>query len=439
MRIAIIGTGIAGLGAAYALHRSHEITVFEKAERLGGHSHTLEVDYDGVRIPVDTGFIVYNERNYPNLTALFAALGVASEQSDMTFSVSVADGALEWAGENVRTLFAQRRNLFRPSFHAMWRDILKFRKRAMADLAGGTVGGVALGAYLDRHGLGQSFRRNYLLPLGGAIWSTSPADMLAFPAEPFLRFFDNHQLYAFDGPFWRTVSGGSREYVARLTAPFRDRIHAGRGVRSVRRAANGVVVEDRHGTFAEFDEVIFACHSDEAMALLADASAAERASVGQIRYAPNTAILHRDARLMPKRRRAWASWNYRCDTVPEDGALDAAPVSVTYWMNRLQNLDPARPLFVSLNPARPPAPETVFARLTYDHPQFDAAALAGQRRLAEVQGRNHTWFCGAWCGYGFHEDGLTAGLEVALRLGGCVPWGQIGEPRLFTAIADAAE
>ncbi len=434
MRIAIVGSGIAGMGAAWALHRDHDIVVYEKQDRIGGHSHTVDVDYDGKRIAVDTGFIVYNELNYPNLTALFAELGVETTASRMTFGFSARNGALEWQGNSLRSLFAQKRNAFKPSFHRMWLDILRFRRESTIDLNAGRVEGRTLGAYLEANGYSAPFRDHCILPMGAAIWSASPKDMLAFPAQTFIRFFENHRLFHFDKPLWRTVNGGSREYVKRLTAPFAHAIRLSTPAASVRRTAAGVDVSDHTGAIERFDHVVFACHSDQTLPLLADATDAERHVLSPLRYAPNTVYLHRDPSLMPKRKSVWSSWNYLArDT--DDGAA----VSVTYWMNELQAIDKSRPLFVSLNPPTPPAPELTFQIFDCDHPQFDAAALVAQRRLHLVQGVRRTWYCGAYAGYGFHEDGLTSGLEIAERLGAKIPWGKVTAPRVFQAFQAAAE
>ncbi len=431
MRIAVIGSGIAGLGAAWALGRRHEVTLYEKDARAGGHSNTVDVPTPRGVVPVDTGFIVFNEPNYPNLTRFFDALGVETERSNMSFAVSLADGALEWAGDNVLKLFAQKRNLFRPSFHAMWSDILRFNKKARADMSAGALGGLSLGDYLNAHGFSDSFRDNYLLPMGAAIWSTPAPEMLAFPAESFVRFFDNHSLLnGFATPAWRTVTGGSRSYVRKALADMRAEVRLGCAVARVTREADAVRVEDRDGGVARFDQVVLACHSDQALRLLGDPTDAERRLLGAIRYAPNVAILHRDPALMPRRKLVWSSWNYMSRTRPGP-TEDAGPVSVTYWMNKLQNIDRRDPLFVSLNPAAPPRADLEIARFDYDHPQFDRAALAAQAQLAEIQGRAGTWFCGAWCGHGFHEDGLTSALEVAERLGAPAPWGRAVNPRIF--------
>ena len=417
MRIAIIGTGISGLGAAWLLHRQHEITVYEKADRLGGHANTVTVDYDGTELAVDTGFIVYNRDNYPNLTALFEHLGVATEISNMSFSVSMMKGQMEWCGDNLRSVFAAKRNFANPRFLWALKEIFRFNRTARADLHKGGLEGLSLNAYLDRRGFGTGFRRYYLLPMGAAIWSTPAEEMLDFPAESFLHFFRNHGLLEQGQNRWRTVTGGSREYVHRLAAPFRDRIHLGTGARAIRRDADGVRIWGTDGREARYDRVILACHSDEALALLTDLDTEERAILGAMRYTPNTAYLHRDARLMPARKAAWASWNYRAEGWSETS------VQVTYWMNRLQNLDPAHPLFVSLNPERAPDPARTFARFDYAHPLFDRASLEAKAHIPRIQGVRNTWFAGAYLGYGFHEDGLASGLSAAEAAGGvCRPW-----------------
>lgn len=437
-RIAVIGAGVAGLAAAWALGQRHEVTLYEKDERLGGHANTVDVDYDGVSVAVDTGFIVYNNINYPNLVALFETLGVETQPSDMSFGVSFDHGWLEWAGDSVGTYFAQKRNLLRLSHHAMWRDILRFNKQAQRDIAEGSTEGVTLGAYLERRKFGTAFRDRYLLPMGAAIWSMPNADMLGFPAKSFLEFFDNHGLLSGFNTFqWRTVTGGSRSYVAKLVAAARGHFRTGCGATKVTRRDDGVDVVDAVGATTHFDQVVLACHSDQALALLDDsATKSERDLLGAIRYAPNRAVLHRDASLMPKRRAVWSSWNYVNDGRP---GLSDGPVSLTYWMNRLQGIDPARPLFVTLNPAREPRPDLTFAAFDYHHPQFDHAADVAQRRLQMIQGTQRTWFCGAYCGHGFHEDGLASALEVAARLGAAAPWGKAGRPRIYTPMAEAAE
>lgn len=411
MRIAVVGGGVTGLGAAYALKDAHELVLYEQDARLGGHANTVTIDYDGHEIDVDTGFIVFNQQNYPNLLGLFAALGVQTRLTDMSFAC--AGGGLEWSSNFPRGVFAQKRNLVRPDFLGMLRDIGRFNARARADLALAALDGLTLGAYLRLRGFGDSFRDRYLLPMGAAIWSTTESATADVPAESFLRFFANHGLLNFRQPIWRTVAGGSRSYVTRLEALLGQRIRRGVGMAAVTRTAHGVEVRDTPGGVERYDHVILACHSDQALAALTDADLEERAFLGAIRYAPNRAVLHRDPALMPRRRAAWGSWNHVTDGM-------AAPY-VTYWMNTLQHIDPACPLFVSLNGPEPD-PALVFGRFGYDHPQFDGPALAAQRRFNRIQGRGGVWYAGAWLGFGFHEDGLTSGLRAALNLGGSVPW-----------------
>jgi predicted NAD/FAD-binding protein len=433
MRIAIIGTGIAGNAAAYALSTStgHDLTIYERDSRLGGHSATVDVSYDGRTMAVDTGFIVYNEMNYPNLTALFAHLGVATQESTMSFAVSARGGRFEWCGRTERVvdgLFAQRRNLLSPGYLSMLLEILRFNRLAVADRKSGLLGDFSLADYLARRGYSKRFRDDYLIPMGAAIWSMSPSAMLAFPAASFVAFFENHHLLQWNRPVWRTVTGGSRAYVQKISEPFRDRVRLGTGVRSVQRSAFGVEITDDAGHRDTFDQVVFATHSDQALACLADPSPQERDVLGAIGYRPNAVYLHRDERLMPRRKRAWAAWNVI------QGADPDAELCVTYWMNALQALDPKRPLFVTLNPPEPPAPELTFGTFSYDHPQYNQSAIAAQRLIPEIQGRGRTWFAGAWTGFGFHEDGLSAGLAVAEALGGRVPWRDAS-----TAFAEAAE
>jgi predicted NAD/FAD-binding protein len=413
MKIAVIGSGVAGLGAAYGLKDAHDVVLYEKDSRLGGHANTVSIDYDGKAIDVDTGFIVFNEPNYPNLLGLFAELGVQTALTDMSFAC--AGAGLEWSSNFPRGVFAQKRNLVRPSFLRMLHDIGRFNQLAKADLAMTALDGVTLGAYLSLRGFTETFRDKYLLPMGAAIWSTTEGRMADIPAESFLRFFANHGLLNVKQPLWSTVKGGSRSYVEKLTAVLGSRIRRGVGVAKVVRSPAGVEVHDLRGGVERFDQVIFACHSNQALAALSDADAEERAFLGAIRYAANEAILHRDPSLMPKRRAAWGSWNYVTDLKPE------IPSYVTYWMNTLQHIDPACPLFVSLNGPEPD-PALVFGRFDYEHPQFDGPALAAQRRFSRIQGRGGVWYAGAWLGYGFHEDGLTSGIRVALALGGSVPW-----------------
>ncbi len=417
-KILIVGGGIAGLGAAYALKDVADLELWETRDRLGGHANTVDIDYDGVPIAVDTGFIVFNDGNYPNLLGFFDALGVDSFPSDMSFGFSsptkTGGAGLEWSS-NADGIFAQRRNLANPRFLAMLRDILHFNGRARKDLEAGALGDESLGAYLDRLGMGASFRSRYLLPMGAAIWSSTEAAMMAQPAATVVRFFDNHRLMHRVRRKWRTVKGGSRSYVQAVAARLGDRVKTGRRVTGLRRDADTVTVRTADGLTAQWDEVILACHSNQALAMLDDPSAEEQRLIGAIGYAPNRAVLHRDPVVRPKAAKAQAAWNYRTDP-------DGAPAQVTYDMNRLQGIDPAQPLYVTLNPNQALDPALVFSEHQYDHPQFDGPAIAAQQSFNAIQGAQHTWFAGAWLGYGFHEDGLRAGLRVARRLGGRVPW-----------------
>lgn len=417
MKIAVVGAGVSGLGAAWALRNAHEVVVFEKEARLGGHANTARIDYDGATIDVDTGFIVYNDLNYPNLVRLFEALGVPTRASDMSFAVSDPEG-FEWSSNGLGGLFAWKRNLANLAFLRMLADVVRFSTNARRDLASRTIDGETLEAYVRRLNLGRDFLDQYLLPMGAAIWSTPESEMLRYPALSFLRFFDNHRLLHAARPQWRTVEGGSRVYVEALQRALGERVRAGAAVTRVTRDDLGVTVTTHDGATERFDQIILASHSDETLAVLSDANDAERRALSAIRYAPNTAYLHRDRVLMPRRTAAWGAWNY----LRRGG--EAGRVCVSYWMNVLQGIDADRPLFVTLNPETPPDPALTFAAYDYQHPQFNEAALGAQRDIQAMQGARNTWFAGAWLGYGFHEDGLASGLSAALQLGGDVPWAQ---------------
>ena len=412
LRIAVVGSGISGLSAAWLLSQRHEVTLYEADDRLGGHAHTVDAPSPQGPAPVDTGFIVYNEANYPNLSALFRHLDVPTKAAYMSFAVSMDDGALEYSSQGLGALFAQKRNLASPRFWSMLRDLVRFQRTAPLDLAELERTQISLGDYLVARGYGPAFRDHHLLPQAAAIWSSSLEQMASYPAASFIRFYQNHRLLEVDlRPTWRTVDGGSQAYVGRLLRGFAGKVEQGRPVVQLTRDEAGCAVRTGDGALAHYDHVVLATHSDQALALLGDPSADERRLLSAIPYAPNRAVLHRDARLMPRRRAAWAAWNHlgRSDRAGEGG--------VTYWMNRLQGIE-GPDLFVSLNPLIEPRPETVIRDQTYEHPVFGAAAVAAQKELWSLQGVRRTWFCGAWFGYGFHEDGLQAGLAVAEQLGG---------------------
>jgi hypothetical protein len=430
-RIGVIGGGIAGMGAAWALDARHDVVLYESEARMGGHSNTVDVEDGGRLVPVDTGFIVYNERNYPNLVRLFDSLEVPTEWSDMSFSVSVGAGAFEYQSR-AGGLLAQPSNLVRPGTWRMLRDFRRFCRDAPRVLSSGTR--ESLGSYLERGGYSDDFRLDLLLPVGAAIWSSGLDDMLEFPVTTLVGFLASHDILQVRArPRWRTVSGGSREYVRRLTAGFRDRIRLSSPVVAVRRAEDGVELLDASGGLDRFDEVVFATHPITTLRILGpEATLRERHILGAIRYQDNEAVLHRDPALMPRRRAAWSSWNYLADGRGEPDRTK--PVSLTYWMNRLQNLRTRQPVFVTLNPIREPLGEV--QRFRYAHPQFDRAAMDAQRSLPSIQGTRRTWFAGAWCGHGFHEDGLRSGLDVAAALEAPAPWGVMPRPAaLVGAIA----
>jgi predicted NAD/FAD-binding protein len=437
LKVAVVGTGISGLAAAWLLHPHHEVVVYEKAQRIGGHSNTVQASVAGGTLPVDTGFIVYNPDTYPNFVELLRVLEVESEVSDMSFGVSLDDGRIEYSGHGLRGLFGQPANMLRPRFWRMLADIARFYRHAPMDALRISDRAVTLGDYLASGDYSATFRNHHILPLASAIWSAAPAEILAYPAAAFLRFQNNHGLLQLrQRPIWRTVSGGSRQYVSRLIRPFEQQIRAGAAVVRVERVAGKAIVVDARGERETFDHVVVATHADEALALLADASADERALLGAFRYSQNDAILHTDEGMMPRRRAVWSSWNAIGGA---DGGLERA--SVTYWMNRLQNLPSKTNVFVTLNPMRPLREGSVQRIESYEHPLFDAAAIAAQKRLWDLQGARNTWFCGAYFGSGFHEDGLQAGLAAAEQLGGVRrPWRVADESsRIVLPAASALE
>ncbi|MDH7795373.1 MULTISPECIES: FAD-dependent oxidoreductase [unclassified Beijerinckia] len=420
LKIAIVGTGISGMSAAWLLATRHQVTVYEQDGRIGGHSNTRDAPTHNGSIPVDTGFIVYNEKTYPNLTALFSHLDVTTQESDMSFSASLHNGEIEYSGENLASLFAQRSNLLRPRFWSMLYDLQRFYRQASRDSRHHLLADLSLGEYLDKGAYGAAFRDDHLLPLAAAIWSAPARRILDYPAASFIRFQENHGLLnIFKRPIWRTVSGGSRAYVEKLTRGYADRIRRNAAVVSVVRHDDHVEIIDATGQRDCFDHVILATHADQALKLIDTPTLPERELLSAFRYSHNIAYLHRDTSLMPRRRNVWASWNYL--DLRTENELDC--LTVTYWMNKLQGIDPAHPLFVTLNPARPPEADKQISQEFYEHPTFDTEAIAAQKQLWSLQGQGNVWFCGAYMGAGFHEDGLQAGLAVAEAIGGVRrPW-----------------
>lgn len=409
--IAIVGSGISGLVAAHRLHRTCDISIFEAGSYIGGHTHTIDIEQDGQRYPVDTGFIVYNEKNYPHFSQLLDELAVPTQPTQMSFSVQCQQSGLEYNGTSINKIFAQRSNLLSPSFHRMLRDIIRFYRQA-PELLQGEDSSTTLGEYLERGQFSDEFVQQHIIPMGAAIWSAAPGGMWDFPARSFAQFFHNHGFLQWKGrPQWRVVKGGSQQYVKALVAPFAERIHLNCPVQSITRFSDGVEIEVEGQAPQRFDEVIVAVHSDQALRLLADASQQEREILAAIRYQKNETVLHTDAKLLPKKERAWASWNY---FLPEAGA--SAP-TVTYNMNILQGLKSKKPFCVSLNRQDEIDEKDVLSRMTYHHPIYDLSTLDAQRRRGEINGVNRTYYCGAYWGYGFHEDGARSGIEVAQMLG----------------------
>ena len=415
-RIAVVGSGIAGLSAAWRLSEQYDVTLFEAGSCLGGHANTVTIELGAQRVDVDTGFIVYNPKNYPNFTAMLDRLGVETAESDMSFAASINDGRFEYSS-NPSGLFAQKRNWLRPRMWRMIRDILRLYDHARG--AEPLAEELTLDEFLRQHGYSAAFRDDHILPMCAAIWSSPVDQMRAYPARSFFDFFRNHGLLQLkDRPEWRTVRGGSRQYVERLAEAFRGEVRLATPVRKIERSPDRVRIQTEQGQ-EMFDEVVLACHSDQALALLSDRDTEETALLGAIRYQPNTAVLHTDTRLLPRRRRAWASWNY-LETRDRGGQ---SRISLTYWMNSLQPLPTETPVMVTLNPEIEPDSAKVLHTDTYSHPVFDSAAVAAQACFHRLQGRNRTWYCGAWLGSGFHEDGLQSGLAVAEALGAPVrPW-----------------
>lgn len=406
MKIAVIGTGIAGNVAAWHLCKEHAVTVFEAGDHVGGHTHTHDVGHNGERYAIDTGFIVFNDWTYPSFIALLDELGVASQPTAMSFSSRCESSGIEYNGSSLNRLFAQRRNLLRPRFHGMIRDILRFNRESR-ELLSRSDEAPSLGRYLQDNKYGSLFVNNYILPMGAAIWSTDPQQMLAFPACYFVRFFANHGLLNIkDRPQWRVITGGSREYVSKLTRPFRDCIRLNEAVVSVTRRPSHVELRTAAGISECFDHVFIASHSDQALAMLSDATQCERDILGAIPYQSNEAVLHTDTSLLPKRPRAWAAWNY----LRRRG--DHRPVSVTYNMNILQGLQAPVTFCVTLNDSQAIDPDSIICRMHYQHPVYTTAGVAAQQRQQDINGKRRTWYCGAYWRYGFHEDGVVSALSA---------------------------
>ncbi len=418
-KIAVIGSGISGLSCAWLLDQGHDVTLFEKDDRLGGHANTVTCQLEGRDVDVDTGFIVYNPVNYPNLVRLFQHLNVQTCDTDMTFAVSKDDGALEYSGTDMAGLLAQKRNIISPRFWMMIKDLLRFYRQANTLFEYAQTHDITLGELLKRHRYHPAFIYDHLLPMGAAIWSTPTEAMLDYPASSFLRFCINHGLVQLsDRPQWRTVKGGSHHYVNAIKKQLRGQVRLNSLIHKIHREDGKVILQDLHGRQETFDHVVLACHPDQALKLLAKPTEDEKALLGAFPYQRNQAYLHTDASLMPQRKAVWSSWNYMTE-----GDQQHQQVSVTYWMNKLQPLNCDTPLFVSLNPPQAPAEGSLLRTFFYDHPTFGRNALHAQKALWQLQGQQNSWFCGAYFGYGFHEDGLQSGLAVAEQLGGIPrPW-----------------
>jgi uncharacterized protein len=421
-RIAVVGSGISGLAVAWLLKDSYQVSLIEAGSYFGGHSNTVDVTLNGMTHPVDTGFLVHNDLTYPNLIELFRHLKVDVHASDMSFGVSIAEPDIEWAGTDLSTVFAQRRNLIRPAFLSMLRDILRFNKNAQRYLTEAQSNSISLEQLLDRERFGQTMRDWYLLPMAAAIWSAPVKDILGFPAAHFLTFCLNHRLLQIqERPQWKTVVGGSRCYVQKLVEQLTD-VRLNTPVQCVERLADSVLLHSSRGV-ERFDAVVLACHAPTSLALLDDAVPQEREVLQAFRYQENRAVLHTDIRLLPRRKKVWSAWNY----LSQGGAGKEQPVAVSYLLNQLQALPFTQPVIVTLNPHIEPLPDLMLKELTYEHPILDAAAARAQEKLPSIQGLDRVWFCGAWAGYGFHEDGLKSALRVVRDFGVEIPWGAVYE------------
>ena len=414
MKVAVVGSGISGMASAWLLDRKHEVHLFEKRARLGGHTHTVNHEVEGRHLPLDTGFLVYNESTYPNLTRVFDELEVETRASDMSFSVSCKEPDIEFASHGVRGLFAQRSLVLSPTYLRMLVDIFRFGRRGRRALASSPDADATIADFLADGGFSDAFARYYLLPMTAAIWSSGSDLAAAYPRDPLLRFLDNHGLLQVTGqPDWRTVVGGSSSYIEPMTRSLGDRIHTGQGVVAINRSAGEVEIRLEDGSSHLYDHVVIAAHADQALAMLAEPTRLERDLLGSWRYSVNDTWLHSDSSMMPRRPDAWASWNYR---VPEDSARQDRPF-LSYHLNRLQGLDEDREYLVTLNPDRDPEPDSVIRRMTYTHPVYTRESVSTQADLSRLNGPNRTHFCGAYFGNGFHEDGLNSAIAVAEGLG----------------------
>ncbi|MDR9498800.1 MAG: FAD-dependent oxidoreductase [Hydrogenovibrio sp.] len=433
-KIAVIGSGISGLASAWFLSQKHHVTLFEKNDYTGGHTHTVEMDHPQFgRHAVDTGFIVYNEPNYPHLTAMLRHLGVATQATTMSFGVSINQGQIEYSGDNLNTLFAQRRNLLSPAHWNMLTEIVRFNRIAKRDLSlnRSQLAQWTLGEYLDQHKFSPKMRNHYLLPMAAAIWSCPTGSMLEFPASSFLQFFDNHGLLNIhDRPQWQTVCGGSCRYVEKILGKqaFKHRLNTPIARIHPKPETQSVELTTLAGQTETFDQVVVASHADQSLQMIDPAWRPDFGLLNAFEYQTNLAYLHTDLALMPKRRRTWAAWNY----LRQDGANEDR-VAVTYWMNRLQSIDSAQPLLVTLNPTQAPDPAKVVKTMKYEHPVFNQVAMAAQKRLGEIQGLHGLWFAGAWTGYGFHEDGLRSAVHIARQFDLNLPWEAAGTGSVTTS------
>lgn len=413
MKIAIIGSGISGLSCGYLLAKQHQLSVFEAGPTIGGHTATKDVEIDGQHYAIDTGFIVFNDWTYPNFIRLMDEIGVQSKDTEMSFSVSCQLSGLEYGGSNLNTLFAQRSNLLKPSYYKMLADIMRFNKQAIEDLEQQRIDpAMTLAQYLELKGYGQMFAKKYLIPMGSAIWSASTEVMFNFPLLFFVRFFKNHGLLSVNNrPQWRVIKGGSGQYLKPLSESFSDRIRTNCAVQSVTRTANGVQLTLPDGSIEDFDEVVFACHSDQALALLSDPTEQEQQVLGAMPYQSNDVVLHTDETLLPAKQLAWSSWNYQLKSEQQEQA------TLTYNMNILQGIESDTTFCVTLNATEDIDPDKILGRYQYSHPVFSLASVAATERWGEINGVNKSWFCGAYWANGFHEDGASSGIRVAKALG----------------------